>query len=52
MIVTPNTSLLEEQVFIVTLEKCLQNDNEKRRAAEVNLYIYINNLYVSFLFSS
>ncbi len=44
MIITPNTSSSEEQVFITTLEKCLQNDNDKRTAAEVNLYIYINNL--------
>ncbi|CAF3471379.1 unnamed protein product [Rotaria sp. Silwood1] len=34
MIITPNTSSSEEQVFIATLEKCLQNDNEKRTAAE------------------
>ena len=50
MIRTPNTSSLEEQVFIGTLEKCLQNDNEKRKVAEVNLYIYINILYASFFF--
>jgi hypothetical protein len=50
MIIAPNTSSSEEQVFIATIEKCLQNDNEKRTAAEVNLHIYINNLEVSLLF--
>jgi hypothetical protein len=44
MIITPNTGSSEEQAFIATLGKCLQNDTEKRTAAEVNLYIYINNL--------
>lgn len=35
MATTPN--LNEEQVFLATLQECLQADNDKRSAAEVRL---------------
>jgi hypothetical protein len=39
MTATSNTNSQEEQLFLATLQECLQADNEKRAAAEVN---YIN----------
>jgi hypothetical protein len=35
MTTTSNSSSTEEQVFLVTLQECLQADNDKRTAAEV-----------------
>jgi len=49
MTTTSNTSS-PEQVFLATLQECLQTDNEKRTAAEVNQYIYIFILIFKFLF--
>jgi hypothetical protein len=31
------TNSQEEQLFLATLQECLQADNEKRTAAEVNI---------------
>jgi len=42
MTTIPNTNLHEEQMFLATLEECLQADNEKRTAAEVNIYNFSN----------
>jgi hypothetical protein len=38
MTATSNTNPQEEQLFLVTLQECLQADNEKRAAAEVNIF--------------
>ena len=35
---TSNTNSDEEQWFLVTLQECLQVDNEKRTAAEVKYW--------------
>jgi hypothetical protein len=37
MTATSNTISQEEQLFLSTLQECLQADNEKRTAAEVNI---------------
>jgi hypothetical protein len=42
MTTIPNTNSHEEQMFLATLEECLQADNEKRTAAEVNIYDFSN----------
>jgi hypothetical protein len=36
MTATPNSQ--EEQLFLATLQECLQADNEKRTAAEVKIF--------------
>jgi len=35
MTATPTANSQEEQLFLATLQECLQADNEKRAAAEV-----------------
>ncbi len=40
MTATPGTNSQEEQLFLATLQECLQADNEKRAAAEVILLKY------------
>ncbi len=41
MTATSNTNPQEEQLFLVTLQECLQADNEKRAAAEVNSFLIL-----------
>jgi hypothetical protein len=41
MTATPSTNSQEEQLFLATLQECLQADNEKRTAAEVNIFNFI-----------
>jgi hypothetical protein len=42
MTTTSTTNSQEEQLFLATLQECLQADNEKRAAAEVNFSKNIN----------
>lgn len=36
---TPNSNLSEEQLFLATLQECLQADNDKRAAGEVRSHL-------------
>jgi hypothetical protein len=52
MTATPNTNSQEEQLFLATLQECLQADNEKRTAAEVQIFnLSIKISKFNFLFS-
>ena len=42
MTATPIANSQEEQIFLATLQECLQADNDKRTAAEV----YLNLLFM------
>ena len=41
MTATANLNPQEEQLFLATLQECLQADNEKRAAAEVHLFHFL-----------